>query len=121
MGGVENLFVKCTMCGRNGATVIDNGKFFCSECVKLFNTCATCIHSKKCDFESNPAPIPKVVAKRLRQETQMGYMEQIQHIPNPQRIKAFCLEGQCVCCDHKENPHCMRQFGLCENYKEIEF
>lgn len=115
------MFRKCARCGRNGAMIIDNDKFFCRECTSLFNTCAMCEHSQKCGFETNPAPIPKVVTKRMRQETGMGVMEQITQVPNPQRIKAFCLEEKCVCCDHEDTPHCMRQFGFCKNYKEIEF
>ena len=51
----------------------------------------------------------------------MGIMEQITQVPNPQRIKAFCIEEKCICCDHEDRPHCMRQFGICDNYKEIEF
>lgn len=115
------MFHKCARCGRNGAMVIDNGKFFCSDCIKLFGTCAMCVNSVKCEFNSNPAPIPKVVTQCMRQETGMGIMEQITQVPNPQRIKAFCIEEKCVCCDHADRPHCMRQFGVCDNYKEIEF
>lgn len=112
---------KCSRCGRNGARVLSDNKFFCSECAELFGTCAMCIHSKKCNFNSNPAPIPKIITQRIRQETEMGIMEQIIQVPNPKRIKAFCIEGKCICCDQKEKPHCMRQFGICESYKENEF
>ena len=35
--------------------------------------------------------------KRIRQETPNGYIEQIIHAPNAQRIKAFCIEGECKC------------------------
>ena len=115
------MFQKCVRCGRNGATVIDQGKFFCKECIELFGTCVTCVNSKKCEFNENPAPFPKVIMQKERQQTEHGYIEQIRQIPNPQRIKALCLEGQCICCDHEERPHCMRQFGICKNYKEIEF
>lgn len=82
-----------------------------------------CIHSKKCEFHSNPAPIPKFVTKRIRQETPNGYIEQIVQVPNAQRAKAFCLDTECVCCKtcEDEKVRCMRQFGTCENYKEFEF
>jgi quinolinate synthase len=53
----------------------------------------------------------------------MGYIEQIHQTINPRRAKAFCVEGNCIC--HKEfedkKIRCMRQFGVCEKYEEIEF
>lgn len=114
-------FYQCRVCGANNAKVLYEGNFFCERCANLFGTCAMCANSQKCSFNDNPAPIPKIVTQRLRQETEMGVMEQIIQVPNPQRIKAFCLEEKCICCDHADRPHCMRQFGTCENYKEIEF
>ena len=75
-----------------------------------------------CDFKTNPAPIPHFVTKHIRQETPNGYMEQIVQIPNAQRIKAFCIEGECKCMGYVgEEPKCMRQFGVCANYLEHEF
>ena len=122
MSEIEKMFIKCTACGRNGARVIYNGKFFCDDCANAFDTCVMCDHGQKCEFESNPAPIPKVVAKHIRQQTPNGYIEQIAHFPNAQRIKAFCVEGECKCMDYvDEKPKCMRQFGCCEKYKEHEF
>lgn len=117
------IFYKCARCGQNGATIISNNKFFCAKCAELFGTCAMCAHSQKCDFVSNPAPIPKFVTKRIRQETEHGYMEQIVQMPNAQRAKAFCLDAECICCKTCEDGkvRCLRQFGTCENYKEIEF
>lgn len=112
---------KCVRCRRNGANVISNGKFFCGECAPMFGTCAMCEHGQKCNFNNNPAPIPKVVTQRIRQETEMGIVEQIIQIPNPKRIKAFCIEETCICCEQEEKPRCLRQFGTCRNYKEIEF
>lgn len=113
---------KCTRCGRTGARVLSNNKFFCSECAELFGTCGMCAHSIKCDFSANPVPIPQFVMQHIRQQTPNGYMEQIKEAPNPERIKLCCLEPKCVCCDHdEERPHCMRQFGTCANYLEHEF
>ena len=114
-------FYHCRVCGANNAKVLYEGNFFCERCANLFGTCAMCANSQKCSFNDDSAPIPKIVTQRLRQETEMGVMEQIVQVPNPQRIKAFCLEEKCICCDHADRPHCMRQFGTCENYKEIEF
>ena len=113
---------KCARCGRTGARVLSNGKFFCDECASKFGTCEMCIHSRSCEFFTNPAPIPQIVMQKIRQQTPHGYMEQIQEVPNPERIKAFCLD-KCICCRtcEDEKVRCLRQFGTCENYKEIEF
>ena len=117
------MFYKCAICGRNGASIFYNNKFFCSECINLFGTCALCVRNKKCDFRENLAPIPQFITKHIRQQTPNGYIEQIVQTPNSQRIKAFCMEGNCICCKtcDDEKVRCMRQFGTCENYKEIEF
>lgn len=115
--------MKCKRCGRQGATVIDEGNFFCRECTELFGTCAMCVHSAKCEFNDNPVPIPKAIMQKIRQQTEMGYIEQIQQVPNPQRIKAMCIETECVCCKECDDKkiRCMRQFGTCEKYSEIKF
>lgn len=116
-------FEKCARCGKEKATIYSNGKFFCAECVELFNTCGTCVYGNKCEFNTNPAPIPKFIMQKQRQQTEHGYIEQISQTVNPQRAKAFCLEGECPC--HKKfddgKIRCMKQFGYCENYKEIEY
>ena len=115
-------FEKCAACGRTGAKVLYNGKFFCESCAKSFGTCKMCDYSIKCEFQTNPAPIPQTVTQRIRQETPNGYMEQIVQLPNGQRIKAFCIEGECKCMGYVgEEPRCMRQFGTCANYLEHEF
>ena len=116
------MFNKCVACGRNGAKILGNGKFFCDKCASKFGTCEMCIHGRSCEFFTNPAPIPQIVMQKIRQQTPHGYMEQIQEVPNPERIKAFCLD-KCICCRtcEDEKVRCLRQFGTCENYKEIEF
>lgn len=116
------MFNKCVACGRNGANVLSNGKFFCGECASKFGTCEMCIHGRSCEFFTNPAPIPQVMMQKIRQQTPHGYMEQIQEVPNPERIKAFCLD-KCICCKTCEDTkvRCLRQFGTCEKYQEFEF
>ena len=49
-------------------------------------------------------------------------MEQIKEFPNQERIKLCCLD-KCICCKtcDDEKVRCLRQFGTCESYKEIEF
>ena len=116
------IFGKCVACGRNSAKTWHNGKLFCDECVAGFGTCRMCEYGRRCEFKTNPAPIPHAVNKRLRQETSIGYIEQIMQVPNAQRIKAFCIEGECKCMGYvDEEPKCMRQFGICANYLEHEF
>ena len=116
------MFNKCVACGRNGANVLSNGKFFCDKCASKFGTCGMCIHSRSCEFFTNPAPIPQTVMQKNRQQTPHGYMEQIQEVPNPDRIKAFCVD-KCICCKTCEDTkvRCLRQFGTCEKYQEFEF
>lgn len=116
------IFAKCAACGHNGAKTWYDGKLFCDECVAGFGTCRMCEHSRRCEFKTNPAPIPQFVIKHLRQETPNGYIEQIKESPNPERIKLCCL-NKCICCKtcEDEKVRCLRQFGTCENYKEIEF
>lgn len=116
------IFAKCAACGRNGAKTWYNGKLFCDECVAGFGTCRMCEHSQRCEFKTNPAPISHAITKHVRQKTPNGYMEQIVQVPNAQRIKAFCIEGECKCMGYVgEEPKCMRQFGTCANYLEHEF
>ena len=113
---------KCARCGRTGAKILSNGKFFCDGCASKFGTCEMCIYGRSCEFFTNPAPIPQIIMQKIRQQTPHGYIEQIQEVPNPERIKAFCLD-KCICCKTCEDTkvRCLRQFGTCENYKEIEF
>ena len=115
-------FHRCVRCGRDKANVLSNNKFFCSECAKLFGTCEMCEHSLQCDFSTNPAPSPKFVMKHIRQQTSLGYVEQIKEFPNQECIK-LCWLDKCICCKtcDDEKVHCLRQFGTCENYKENEF
>lgn len=113
---------KCVACGQNGAKVLSDGKFFCDKCASKFGTCEMCIHGRSCEFFTNSAPIPQFVMQKIRQQTPHGYMEQIREVPNPERIKAFCLD-KCICCKtcEDEKVRCLRQFGTCEKYQEFEF
>ena len=102
--------------------MIFNSKLLCEGCISKFGTCATCVKNRGCAFHQNPAPIPKFVMQKTRQETDMGYIEQIQQVVNPQRAKAFCVEGECGCCELGEDGkyRCLRQFGVCGSYEEME-
>ena len=107
---------KCNRCGRYSAKAISDKKFFCSECAKLFCTCAMCEHNLQCDFSTNPAPSPQFAMKHIRQQTPLGYVEQIKEFPNQERIKLCCLD-KCICCKtcDDEKGRGLRQDGTCEN------
>lgn len=115
-------YLKCIVCGRENATIIDGLIYFCEECYQYIGTCAFCEHSARCEFNDNPDPMPKVVAVRNRQQTPMGFVEQIQQMPNPERIKAMCVDKECVCYN-AANSCCARHFNHCSNYidKKFEF
>ena len=90
-------FHKCVRCRCNEAKILSNDKFFCNECAKLFGTCAMCEHNLQCDFSTNPAPSPKFVMKHIRQQTSLGYVEQIKEFPNQERIKLCWLGNSLIC------------------------
>ena len=120
----------CAHCGRqplaNTDTVIlplDKGgaRILCKKCAAHFGTCFMCQHSTYCGFHEDPDPMPqfKVIARQIQQ----GNTTFIQHqqIPNPDRVKKFCMDGKCQCfLDDPEHPLCCRHGGYatCTNYCE---
>lgn len=116
------MIYNCDRCGRPGAKIIDENQILCSVCYDAYNSCLACGLNKKCEFEFNPAPIPKFVKSRAVHQTPHGVVEQIIQTVNPQRAKAFCIETECDCLkkDVDGKYRCMRQFGVCEKYQEIK-
>lgn len=112
----------CDKCNQPGAKIIDGDKILCPSCYDQYNTCLTCQFSSGCEFETNAAPIPKTIVQRLTQTTQHGIIEQIIRVPNPTRVKAFCIENNCPCLKLGEDGkyRCMHQFLVCEKYLEIK-
>jgi uncharacterized Zn finger protein (UPF0148 family) len=51
---------RCTKCGVPivDTEVLYDGKIFCIQCTNMFRTCAMCQNGMKCEFQTNPAPIP---------------------------------------------------------------
>ena len=123
--------MKCVNCGKTPLidqdTVVvtqDNGiHIFCRECSARFGTCAMCQRNIPCAFFNDPDPMPQM--KVIVQQTRQGnatFIEQKQ-IPNGDRIKKFCIDGNCPCYNgDAENPLCCRFGGYttCTNYCEIE-
>lgn len=109
--------VNCSICGAlinpNYAILEldDNNKvsFTCGNCQKQWGTCATCIHSSTCAFETDPSPIPKMIQQEFRQ----GNMRTIQTVANPSRIDITCKNG-CPCFDPELG--CLKQNNLCNNW-----
>ena len=112
----------CIRCGREGQ-VYYNSKFFCKDCVELFGTCAMCKNSQRCGFYEDPAPIPKFLTVQETITSKEGMVvQQIKQVPNPKRAKAFCADENCTCLTYIDGKaRCLRQFGTCEKYDEIEF
>lgn len=96
---------------------------FCKECIKKFGTCEMCQHMKPCGFFHDPDPMPQfIVVARTTQQGNATFVEQKQ-IPNPNRVKKFCIEGECKCfLNDLEHPICCRYSGCstCTNYCEVE-
>lgn len=108
--------VPCSYCGFPASSVLDTeGNFSCVNCQQKWNTCLFCKQASKCEFETNPSPLPKQVQKTMRQ----GNMVIQQVVKNPDRIKEFCLYS-CPCFDEEYNI-CLRETdGYCAKYNEIE-
>lgn len=85
--------------------------FLCEKCALAINTCQFCKNSNKCDFETNPSPIPKVIQKKIQQ----GPMIQVMQVKNPERIKITCEAG-CPCYIYEL---CAKEYGNCERIESI--
>lgn len=108
----------CSLCGRRFVPPISwflsgtNLLPLCPSCFNARNTCGTCKSSGYCDFQENPIAIPPMVQATRRQ----GNMTMTQTVPNPERIKATCMNG-CPCWhEDGEDKYCCRQFNCCGNY-----
>ena len=84
----------------------------CERCQQLYNTCQLCPKFQKCEFMTNPDPMPKVVMKTVRQ----GNMVMQTQVKNDARVQKFC--PSCECWD--ENHGCMKEFNSgCINQDKI--
>ena len=123
----------CENCGKTITqkedTIISfkNGKdisIVCRECSTYYGTCGMCANLGPCAFTDDPDPMPQMVVIQQTQQTPMGVMTVQKQVPNPERIKKFCLDGKCSCVDESdpEHPLCCRHSGCatCTNYREKE-
>lgn len=107
--------LNCDSCGRkfiaSDATIIaDDNLIICPECARCRNLCVTCKNFSKCDFETNPSTLPKVVQKQVRR----GNMTSVTQIRNPERVRITCQNG-CPCY-HSEFDCCKQNHGTCQQY-----
>jgi hypothetical protein len=89
----------------------ENVRVFCPNCHAMLGTCGLCADNGKCDFETNPIPIPKQTMRVMRQGNAVVQTMVI----NPDRIAETCAKN-CKCWDHEHN-YCRREVdGLCPHY-----
>lgn len=109
-------FVKCGYCGREFPalnTITENG-FICQNCENLLGTCAMCVNSYICEFETNPSSLSKNILK----VEQSGNAQIRMNCKNPERIKITCENG-CSCyngnCCSKETDNICQNYSLRKN------
>ena len=84
----------------------------CPECSSITGTCQFCLDGNKCDFETNPSNIPKMINQQIRQ----GNMIMTTQVRNPARIDITCKAG-CKC--YKEEIGCCKEFNNCDQMRSI--
>jgi hypothetical protein len=111
--------ILCDICGNPllGSTYVEydgDGELrqYCERCHQAFQTCQLCPSFQKCEYMTNPDPMPKVVMKTVRQ----GHMQMQTQVMNPDRVNKFCL----VCGCYDKELGCKRQLNVaCD--KKTEF
>lgn len=93
---------------------------YCTDCSSLFGTCHTCKNRKGCGFFNDPDPMPKYIVIQQKTQHTNGYSIVQRQVPNTERLRKFCLDGKCVCCDETDpkDPFCSRFYTTCINYCE---
>ena len=124
--------LKCENCGRPLAdkteVVIiprDEGgpRIFCVHCYPAFGTCQTCKHRDNCGFFQNPDSLPQFVMATKEERTPFGVTRQTRQMPNPARVRRFCIDNECKCfINDPEHPICCKHTDCktCPNYDEID-
>ena len=122
--------IKCENCERDFDTKdiivsVKNGcdiSFYCRECIVHAGHCPMCVNVKDCGFFNDPDPTPKFVTIQRKVQHPNGYSIIQQQVPNTARLRKFCLDGQCKCCNEEnpEDPFCYRftEHKTCNNYIE---
>ena len=124
---------KCMHCGTEWETKQMTISFnedesislFCPKCSKFFGQCPLCEHYPQCGFENDPDPMPQFIMATMKQQTPQGVAIIQKQVPNTERLRKFCLDGKCICCNEEnpKDPFCCRftGFGTCANFKERNF
>lgn len=107
---------------------VKNGEsfnLFCPKCAMFFGQCPMCEYYEQCGFENDPDPSPKFRMIAKQTQTSNGYYIERRQVPNTERLRKFCLDGKCMCCneDDPKDPFCCRHTGYatCGNFKETYF
>lgn len=114
-----DVIIPCDICGQAllGSTYVEyDGEGephqYCERCHQAFNTCQLCPSFQKCEFKTNPDPMPQVVMKTVRQ----GNMMMQTQVKNEKRVQKFCPS----CCCWDENYGCMKEFNVgCINKQDF--
>ena len=118
--------MRCKRCGREGNILCPVGEdkvvVLCAECYQLLGHCPAC-KERYCGFFNGPDPMPQfVMIERQHRQGNATFVEQRQ-VPNPARVKKFCVDEGCKCYNgDEEHPLCCRHGGYttCTNYNEVE-
>ena len=103
----------CAICGNpivGGVYDVDSDNYLHLECARKLGTCATCVKSQICEFDTNPDPTPKAIMQTMRQ----GNMTIQQQVRNPDRIEKFCKDCACFCAENG----CLKQNGCCAQWQK---
>lgn len=121
---MENGYLICSYCGRpcpKGAIVSVNENagpdepaayIMCANCFQMTKSCTFCLEAYACPFETSDNPLPKQVQQTIRQGN--AVIQTI--VKNPERIRETCQKG-CKC--WSEEFGCLKENGICGNYKEV--
>lgn len=110
-----NEIIVCDICGNPllSPTYVEYDcdgilRQYCERCHQAFQTCQLCPKFQKCEFMTNPDPMPQVIMKTVRQ----GNMVMQAQVKNEKRVQKFCPS----CCCWDENHGCMKEFNIgCTN------
>lgn len=124
---------KCARCGKEYETKtmvirVKNDEeinLFCKDCSNLFGTCGTCKNKVECGFFNNPDPLPRFITIQQKTEHANGYIITQRQVPNTERLRKYCLDGKCPCCNEADpkDPFCCKftEYTTCANYDEVNY
>ena len=79
-------------------------------CADQIGQCGTCALGNKCDFQTNPSPIPLTIRRQIKQGPMVSVIEE----KNPERIAITC-KVNCECFDPENK--CLKKSGVCDKWK----